>query len=174
MWALGLPHPELIAIAAFLLNYLPYIGTVGGMILTFIIGAVTYEDGLMALLPPLAYWFANSIEGQLVTPIMVGRRLRLNAVVVFTSFALWSWLWGIMGMFLATPLLLTLKVVSDRIPSLNTLGRFLGSRDPVSGSDRRIVRFMFGNPPKRQERPLPSAEDADKAPAPENGTPEPA
>jgi predicted PurR-regulated permease PerM len=172
MWWLGLPHPELIAIAAFLLNYVPYIGTVGGMILTFVIGAVTYDDGLTALLPPLAYWFANSIEGQLITPILVGRRLRLNAVVVFTSFALWSWLWGIMGMFLATPLLLTLKVVSDRIDSLNTLGRFLGSRDPVSGVDRRIVLFMFGKKQKSQEKPDPSSGKTAEPDLPQGEEPE--
>ena len=172
MWWLGLPNPVLIAIAAFLLNYLPYIGTIGGMILTFVIGAVTYDQGAVAVLPPLAYWIANTIEGQLVTPILVGRRLQLNAVVVFTSFALWSWLWGIMGMFLATPLLLTLKVVSDRISGLNTLGRFLGTRDPVSGADRRIVLFMFGKAQQRRDRHAAhKAPDEDPADA-EDSTPE--
>ena len=160
MWWLGLPNPLLIGIAAFLLNYVPYIGTIGGMILTFVIGAVTYDTGVAAIFPPLAYWLANTIEGQLVTPVLVGRRLRLNAVVVFTSFALWSWLWGIMGMFLATPLLLALKVVSDRIPTLHTFGSFLGSREDVSGMDKRIIRFMFGKDHKLRKHTAASRDEA--------------
>ena len=89
------------------------------------------------------YWVLNTIEGQLLTPILVGKRLKLNAVVVFISFALWAWVWSFMGMLLSTPILLMAKVVSDNVEGLESFGKFLGDRDDLSSSDSRLMKFVF-------------------------------
>lgn len=143
MWALGLPNPILFGIAAFVLNYIPYLGALTGVAVAFLVGLLSFETVGAAAVPALAYWFLTSLEGQLLTPFLVGRRLKLNAVVVFLSLALWAWLWGFAGMILSTPMLIALKAFSDRIPDLSGLGTFLGQREHVSESDGLLLsRFL--------------------------------
>lgn len=143
MWALGMPDPVLFGLAGFLLNYIPYIGAMAGVGISFVVALVTFDSASAAILPAVVFWGLTSFEGQFVTPVMVGRRLRLNAVVVFVSFALWAWLWSFMGMLLSTPMLLTMKVVSDNVPGMAGFGKFLADRDDLSRSDRRILKFIF-------------------------------
>jgi predicted PurR-regulated permease PerM len=66
------------------------------------------------------------LEGFLITPTVVGRRLTLNPVAIFIWLTFWGWLWGVPGMLLAVPLLATLKIVCDHIQPLNPVGEFLG------------------------------------------------
>ena len=68
------------------------------------------------------------VEGQFVTPILLGRRLELNSVAIFICVALWSWLWGIVGAIIAVPLLVTVKVFCDHFESLNSFGEFLSGQ----------------------------------------------
>jgi predicted PurR-regulated permease PerM len=144
MWALGMPDPVLFGLAGFLLNYIPYIGAMAGVGISFLVALVSFDSAAAAILPAVVYWGLTSFEGQFVTAVTVGRRLRLNAVVVLVSFALWAWLWSFMGMLLSTPMLLTMKVVSDHVPSMSGFGKFLADRDELSRSDRRILKFTFG------------------------------
>lgn len=160
--AFGLPDPILFGIAAFLLNFIPYLGPLAGFLIMFVTGLVVLDSPFAALMPTFIYWAINTLEGQIVTPILVGRRLRMNAVVVFLSFAVWSWLWSFMGMLLATPILLSLKVISDHVPGLGRLGTFLAARDDMSTRDQRILSFVF-----RQKRGEPAA----PRPEPENVKP---
>jgi len=155
MWALGMPDPLLFGLAAFLLNYIPYIGAMAGVAASFLVALVSFDSATAALLPAACFWALTSFEGQFVTPVLVGRRLRLNAVVVFVSFALWAWLWSFMGMLLATPMLLTMKVVSDHVPSMAGFGKFLADRDDLSRSDRRILKYVF-----RRDVPLNKRQEA--------------
>ncbi len=143
MWLAGMPNPLLFGLGAFLLNYIPYIGSIGGITITLVTGLVTFDSTIQGILPALLYWIINTIEGQFLTPVLVGRRLKLNAVVVFISFALWAWVWSFMGMLLSTPILLMAKVVSDNVNGLESFGKFLGDRDDLSGSDSRLLKFVF-------------------------------
>ncbi|MEO8243757.1 MAG: AI-2E family transporter, partial [bacterium] len=68
-----------------------------------------------------------SVEGQFLTPIILGRQLELNTVAVFVTVVFWDWLWGVAGALIAVPFLVCLKVVCDNVPSLATLGSFLGA-----------------------------------------------
>lgn len=143
MWALGIPNALLIGLAAFVLNYIPYLGPLSGVVLTFFF-ALAIEDTLVAaIIPAAVYWLIMTVEGQVVTPVLVGRRLKLNPVVVFLSVALWAWLWSIMGMFLATPMLIALKAFSDKVEGLNPLGRFLAQRGRPSSRDRVVLKWAF-------------------------------
>jgi len=91
------------------------------------VALVTFDTVGQAMLAPLAYFLINSVEGQLVTPLIVGRRLALNTAAVFTTVVFWVWLWGVPGALLAVPLLVVIKVIADNVASLNTLGRFLAA-----------------------------------------------
>jgi predicted PurR-regulated permease PerM len=123
---LGLPHPLLWGFAAFLLHYIPFVGATGGIIAMGIVSLIHFESVWYALLPPLAYLFCAMIEGNLATPLILGRWMTLNPVAIVLSFLLWSYLWGLPGTLLAVPILATFKIFCDRIVPLRRIGTFLG------------------------------------------------
>ncbi|WP_324753229.1 AI-2E family transporter [Roseovarius sp. Pro17] len=123
--ALGLPNAYIWGIAAFLLNFLPYLGGFIGAVLVGAFSIVTFDSLGYALLAPLGYQILTGIEGQLITPWLVGRRLRLNTVAVFLTVVFWGWLWGIPGALVAVPFLVVFKVVCENFEALHTIGNFL-------------------------------------------------
>lgn len=143
MWFLGMPDPVFFGVVAFALNYIPYVGSIIGIAFAFVMGLVTYDNIWMSLAPPFAYWLINTAEGQFITPVSVGKRLRLNAVAVFLSLAFWAWLWSFVGMFLSTPILIALKAFSLRTPELAWLNTFLEGRRPCGDEDSGIVHDVM-------------------------------
>lgn len=128
---IGLPNAALWGVAAFAFNYLPFIGTFVGTALIGAVSIVTFDDLGYAFLAPAAYLVLGTIEGQIITPSIVGRSLKINTVSVFLSVIFWGWLWGIAGTLLAVPILVVVKVVCDGVPSLMRVGAFLDA-DPQS------------------------------------------
>jgi predicted PurR-regulated permease PerM len=128
MWLLSMPNPVLFGVIAFLLNYIPYLGAMAGVAISLAVGIVSLPELEQALTVAAVYFLLTSIEGQLVTPYFVGRRLRLNTVVVFVMVTLMAWLWSVVGMLVATPLLVTVRAFCEHIPALNPLGDFLSAR----------------------------------------------
>lgn len=125
MFLIGLPNPVLWGIVGGLLNFVPYVGGLVAMIVLTLAGMATFEKLGAALLPGIVYFVLTNIES-FVTPYILGKRLSLNPVVVFTSVLFWGWLWGIAGALLAVPIMATLKIVFDHIKPLGSLGEFLG------------------------------------------------
>jgi predicted PurR-regulated permease PerM len=132
LYAIGLPNAVLWGTMAALLNFVPYIGLVIGMTIVFIVGLLTFDTLTAALMPPLVYILCNAIEANAITPILLGRRLTLNAVVVFLAVIVWGWLWGVSGALLAVPLLAVMKVIADRIDGLGGLSEFLSGRETLA------------------------------------------
>jgi predicted PurR-regulated permease PerM len=128
MYWLGMPNPLLWGVMVALFNYVPYIGAaVSGIVLT-IVAFITFPDLNDVLLVPLLYFALETIEGQFVTPILTGRSLTLNPVMIFVSMLLWAWLWGVVGALMAVPILMTLKITCDHIESLHGLGEFISGK----------------------------------------------
>ena len=134
--ALGLPSAYIWGIAAFMLNFLPYIGGFGGVILVAGFSIVTFDSLGYALLAPLGYLTLTMLEGQIVTPWLVGRRLEMNTVAVFLTVVFWGWLWGIAGALVAVPFLVVFKVICENFEPLHTIGNFL-SAEQVKPEDSR-------------------------------------
>jgi predicted PurR-regulated permease PerM len=115
-YLLGLPAPVLWGALAFGLNYIPYVGPAIMYVLLFVIGIMTYPTFLGALLPPAVFMAITLVEGQFLTPAIVGRRvLSIHPLSIFLGIAFWAWLWGPMGAFLATPILIAGRVVYDHV-----------------------------------------------------------
>lgn len=129
MFSIGLPNPALWGVLAALLNFIPYLGAMLGVVLVGLVALVSFDAIGLALLAPLIYLACTTVEGQLVTPLVLGRRLEMNPVVIFLAIAFWGWLWGIIGALIAVPLLVTLKVFADHVEGLSALGEFLAGRD---------------------------------------------
>jgi len=110
-WLMGLPSPLIWGALAFVLNYVPYVGPAIMDVLLFVIGLVTYPTLLGALVPPAVFMAITVLEGQFITPAIVGRRvLNLHPLAIFLGIAFWAWLWGPIGAFLATPILIMARV----------------------------------------------------------------
>lgn len=119
------PNALLWGALAAILNFAPYIGAFVMAGILALVGIMTFDTLADAFLLPLIYVCFSIIEGQLITPILIGRRLSLNAPVVFVTLIFWGWLWGIAGALIAVPILLTMKVFFDHIVSLRFLSKFL-------------------------------------------------
>lgn len=134
MWLVGMPNPAVWGVAAALLNFLPYIGALMTITLVAVISMITFDSFTYALLAPGFVVMCNIIEGQLVTPLVVGRRLEVNTVAVFIAVAFWSWLWGFVGALIAVPLLVVVKVFCDHFDGLKNVGNFLAAQQTTDTS----------------------------------------
>jgi predicted PurR-regulated permease PerM len=123
---LGMPNPLLWGALAGVSNFIPYIGAIGVAGVLGLVALTTFGSVAAALVPPLVFLTITSIEGYLVTPWVLGRRLTLNPVMVFLNLMFWGWVWGLPGGFLAVPILATFKIFCDHIEPLAPLGEFLG------------------------------------------------
>lgn len=124
---LGMPNPLLWGTLACVLNFVPYLGSLTTICVTTIVSVATFPTIGHAILPPLCYLSLACIEGGLVSPWIVGRRMTLNPVVIFTGVTLWGFMWGVGGALLAVPLLVMLKIFCDHIEPLASIGEFLGA-----------------------------------------------
>jgi predicted PurR-regulated permease PerM len=116
MWALDVPAPLLWGALAFGLNYVPYVGPAIMYVLLFVVGLLAYPTLFGALLPPLAFMAVTLVEGQFLTPAIVGRQvLQMHPLLIFLGIAFWAWMWGPLGAFLATPILILGRVVFDHL-----------------------------------------------------------
>jgi len=114
-WAAGMPNPAGLGALAATLNYLPIIGPVAMFAILMLTGMVAFSTIGAALIAPLAFVGLTFLEGHFITPTIVGRRLELNALAVFISLAFWTWLWGPMGAFLSSPLLIVGLILRDHL-----------------------------------------------------------
>ncbi|AZO10405.1 MULTISPECIES: AI-2E family transporter [unclassified Mesorhizobium] len=135
LWGLGMPNPQVWGAAATLLNFLPYVGALITLLLVTIIALISFDSISYALLAPSFVLLCDLVEGQFVTPIMVGRRLEINAVAVFIAIAFWSWLWGFIGALMAVPLLVVVKVFCDHFEGLSHVGNFLAAQQTIVVDD---------------------------------------
>ncbi|MGL4413015.1 MAG: AI-2E family transporter [Roseinatronobacter monicus] len=132
MWALGMPVPLLFAVLAFLLNFIPYLGAVMGVVLASLVALLWYDTLFSVLMVAGVYMILTAVEGQLITPSLLARRLRMNTVLVFMSVAFWAWMWSFLGMLIAVPLLVALRVISEQIPGWRKFANLLsGEAAPV-------------------------------------------
>jgi predicted PurR-regulated permease PerM len=127
MSLVGLPNPVLWGVLAALTNYIPYLGPMTMYIMLAMAGLLTFEDVGRALLAPGGFLCCNVLEAYILTPLVLGRRLTLNPVVIFLGLTFWGWIWGITGALLAVPIMVVFKIFCDHSESLAPIGEFLGS-----------------------------------------------
>jgi predicted PurR-regulated permease PerM len=105
-WAVGLPSPLLFGLLACVANYIPYIGPGFTILALTIAGLVTLPSLTDALIAPATFLAVATVEGQLITPALIGQRITASPLAVFVSLVFWIWLWGPVGGFLSVPILI--------------------------------------------------------------------
>ena len=126
MHLLGVPNAVLWGALAAITNYVPYLGAMAMLVVLSVVAVLHFDDPGSALLVPASFLALNLVESALISPLLVGRQLTLNPVVVFLGVLLWGWLWGFMGALLAVPILATFKIVCDHVEGLAPVAEFLG------------------------------------------------
>lgn len=119
-----LPNPILWGVMAAVFNFVPYVGSATVLVTLTIVTLLTHDLN-SALGIAACYLVLDTIEGQLIQPMAVGNRLSLNPLAIFLALWLGAGIWGIAGMLLATPILLTVRIICRRIPSCRTFSNFL-------------------------------------------------
>ena len=124
-WAFGLPMPWFWGALVALLNFVPYIGAGTSALLLLLAGMAFTDSTSQALLLVTCFVGITFVEGQLINPMLVGKRLALNHTVVFVALLFWGWLWGVGGMLLAVPMLIIMKKFADQTPGWEAVAEFL-------------------------------------------------
>ena len=115
-----------VGVLACVLTYIPYLGAMVGIGILSLAALLVFDDLGRALAVPAVYLGVSFLEGNFVTPMVLGRRLTLNPVVIFVGLLLWFFLWGIPGALLAGPILAVFKIVCDHVDTLAPIGEFFG------------------------------------------------
>ena len=126
LWWLGVDHPVVWGLLAGIFNSIPYLGPV---LVTAGLGVVSFMqfDDLLRTAYVCGVAFAiTSLEGFLLTPMLMGRAAQMNPVAIFIGLLFWSWIWGIWGTVLAVPMLMMIKAICDHIEELQPVGELLG------------------------------------------------
>jgi predicted PurR-regulated permease PerM len=126
MYLWGMPNPFLWGAMAGILNFIPYLGSLIGLGAITLAAILTYEQLSMVAMVSGTYLLLTGLEGNFLTPQVLGRKLTLNPVVILVSVLLWGWLWGTSGVLLAVPLVASFKIICDQIESLYPIAEFLG------------------------------------------------
>jgi len=127
LYFMGVPNAVMWGMLVALLNFVPYFGPVAGVILLATVGLLTFDTLWKVLLPPAWYLLLHLLEANLITPVALGRRFTLNPVVIFVSLIFWTWLWGVPGALLSVPILVAIKIICDRVPSLSAISELVTS-----------------------------------------------
>jgi predicted PurR-regulated permease PerM len=131
MMAWGMPTPYLWGAMAALLGFIPYAGATAMLIVVTLVAVVSFDGLGHALGVALSYLGLAVIEGQIVQPLLVGRRLDVNPLLIFLGLWFGGFFWGIAGVILATPILVALKVIAENAHDGESMMQFLGPNDPA-------------------------------------------
>ena len=111
LWGIGMDSPLMWGGIVAVLNYIPYLGPIVAALLLALGGLMTFADPWAALLPPAIFIGLHLVEANVLTPLIVGRRLTINPLLILVSLSFWAWVWGTTGALLAVPLLIIFKTI---------------------------------------------------------------
>ncbi|WP_265570504.1 AI-2E family transporter [Sphingomicrobium nitratireducens] len=111
LWALNMDSPVMWGGIVAVLNFIPYLGPIASALLLGLGGLMSFVDPWAALLPPLIFIGLHTVEANLITPLLVGKRVSVSPLLILLSLSFWAWVWGTTGALLAIPLLIIIKTV---------------------------------------------------------------
>jgi predicted PurR-regulated permease PerM len=127
MWMLEMPNPLLWGVMGGLFNFVPYLGAVAGSIVVFLVAVISFNEPSHVFVIPAVYFGLTALEGNVVTPMIIGKRFTLNPIVVALWLMAWGALWGVPGMLIATPTLMAFKIVCANVPALDRIDRVIST-----------------------------------------------
>jgi predicted PurR-regulated permease PerM len=129
MWLLGMPNPMLWGAVAGVLNFVPYLGCATTATILTLVALVSFDHVSHAALVAASFLVLAAVEGHIIEPVFVGRRLDLNPIAVLVALWLAGWMWGIPGVVFALPVLVATKVAAAHSANGSAVVRFLSPRN---------------------------------------------
>lgn len=126
LWALGMPSPFMWGGIVSLCNFVPYVGPIIAAGLLAMGGLMTFDSVALALMPAFIQIGLHTVEANIVTPMILGRRLTINPLLILLSLSYWGWVWGAPGAFLAVPLLIIVQTI------ISSIGNGAGDAAPLA------------------------------------------
>ena len=127
MSLLGMPNPVLWGVLAAVLNFVPYLGSTVTLIVLTLVAILTFDTLPRALFVPAVFLGLATLEGQFVNPMIVGRRMSLSPPIIVIALMLGGWIWGVVGLLIAVPVLAVVKIYCAHNDELAPVAELLGS-----------------------------------------------
>jgi predicted PurR-regulated permease PerM len=151
LWSIGVPSAPLWGMLAMIMRFVPYIGAIISAIFPLVLAAAVGPGWTMLLLTAALFLIAEGIVGQAIEPLVYGKSTGLSPVAVITSATFWTWLWGPIGLILATPLTLCLVVLGRHVDQLKFLEVMFGDESPLTPSQLIYQRMLARDPVEATE-----------------------
>ena len=151
LWALGVPNAALWGTIVMLMRFVPYVGPWVAAAGPFLLIFATTEGVQTLLAAGALFILVEAIAVNLIEPWLYGLRTGMSAIGILISFVFWGWLWGPVGLLLATPLSVCLVVAAHHIPQLETLDVLLGDRRPLPSAARLYHRLLAFDPEEGEQ-----------------------
>lgn len=132
MWLLGMPSPLLWGTMAMCFNFIPIVGAIAGACIVFLVALVNFDQTYYSFVVAGVFISLTSIEGQVITPTILGRTTHISPVLVVLSVIFWGWMWGMMGVFLSVPILIAVRLCCEQYDSMDAISKVLGSENDTS------------------------------------------
>jgi predicted PurR-regulated permease PerM len=133
LYMLNMPTPLMWGGIVAVLNFIPYLGPIASVLLLALGGLMAFVDPFYAMLPALSFGAIHLVEANFLTPLLVGRRLTINPLLILVALSFWGWVWGTTGALLAVPLLIILKTILDAAGKPDIAG-FLFEEGTLTGA----------------------------------------
>lgn len=146
LWVIGVPSAPLWGMMAMILRFVPYIGAVIAAIFPLILAASVGPGWTMLLWTGALFLIVEPITGQVIEPFVYGRHSGLSPVAIIACVSFWTWLWGPIGLILATPLTICLAVLGRHVDRLNFLEVLFGDEPPLTPSELIYQRMLARDP----------------------------
>jgi predicted PurR-regulated permease PerM len=132
-----MPNAVLWGVMAAILNFIPFLGAMVGVVIMALAAIITMDSMTQIIAVPAISFLLTSIEGNFVTPTILGRRFTVNPIVLFVWTVLWGWIWGVPGALLAVPLLMALKITFDHVPQLCWISDLISYKPVIAPPSRK-------------------------------------
>ena len=146
LWFIGVPSAPLWGMLAMALRFVPYIGALIAAVLPLIVAAAVGEGWSMVLWTAALFLIVEPIAGHVIEPVLFGHRTGLSPVAVVVAATFWTWLWGPIGLVLATPLTICLVVLGRHVDRLDFLNVMLGDQPVLKPAELVYQRLLAGDP----------------------------
>jgi predicted PurR-regulated permease PerM len=152
LWLIGVPSAPLWGMLAMVMRFVPYIGALISAIFPLVLSAAVGPGWTMVLMTAALFLFVEVIVGQGIEPLVYGQSTGLSSMAVITSATFWTWLWGPIGLILATPLTMCLVVLGRHIEHLKFLEVMFGDEPPLTPSELIYQRMLARDPVEAAEQ----------------------
>ena len=125
LWLLGVDQPLLWGGIAALVNFAPYIGMAIMVCLLTIAGFMQFDTVGMALFVPGIYIILNALESEIITPLVLGKSMEIDPLVVILALLVFGWMWGLVGLLIAVPLLTCFRIIAEKHPAMSAISRLI-------------------------------------------------